>query len=187
MAMYRVDPDRVYVAGMSAGGAMAAIMGATYPMYTPLLGFTPGSPAEQPAICLLRLSRCGCGGRDSAAGEDPGAQAGVPLIVFHGDRDTTVHPRNSLRVLARAARLSSAASDRELVIEGQVPGGHSYTRTLYQDAQAQIVAEHWLVHGAAHAWSAEARPGSFTDPHGLDATAEILRFFRERPKPRVAV
>jgi poly(3-hydroxybutyrate) depolymerase len=117
---------------------------------------------------------------DPAAGEDPGAQAGVPLIVFHGDRDATVHPRNGQRVVARAAR----APDQQLVTEGQVPGGHAYTRTVYQDAQAQIVAEHWLVHGAAHAWSGGSPAGSFTDPHGPDATAEMLRFFREHPKLR---
>jgi poly(hydroxyalkanoate) depolymerase family esterase len=184
MATYRVDPERVYVAGMSAGGAMAAIMGATYPdLYAAVgvhSGLARGAARDLPSA-LAAMQR---GGPEPVAAGKPDPQMVLPLIVFHGDRDTTVHPRNGERVLATAVRLS--AGGRATATQGQVPGGHAYTRTVYQDAQDQIVAEHWLVHGASHAWSGGSPAGSFTDPHGPDAAAEMLRFFSEHPK-RTAV
>ena len=86
-------------------------------------------------------------------------------------------------MLAQAVRLSPTEHDqRTTVSQGQVPGGHTYTRTLYRDTTAQIVGEHWLVHGAGHAWSGGSPAGSFTDPQGPDAATEMLRFFGEHPK-----
>jgi poly(hydroxyalkanoate) depolymerase family esterase len=188
MAAYRVDPDRVYVAGMSAGGAMAAIMGATYPDLYAAVGVHSGlarGSARDLASAMAVMQRGGPGPVD---GQDNGAEPSPPLIVFHGDRDTTVHPRNGQRVLASLVRRSGGPPDqRPVVIQGQVPGGHAYTRTVYHDGTARVVAEHWLVHGAGHAWSGGSPAGSFTDPHGPDAAVEMLRFFREHPRPSVAV
>jgi poly(3-hydroxybutyrate) depolymerase len=118
-----------------------------------------------------------------AAETSAGPRLDLPLIVFHGDRDATVHPRNSEHLLAQAARLPASEPDRRVMVTwGQAPGGHAYTRTLYHDATAQVVGEHWLVHGAGHAWSGGSPAGSFTDPQGPDAAREMLRFFREHPK-----
>ncbi|MDQ6672995.1 MAG: PHB depolymerase family esterase [Chloroflexota bacterium] len=188
MAEYRVDPDRVYVAGMSAGGAMAAIMTATYPdLYAAVgvhSGLARGAARDLPSA-LAAMQR---GGPSPVDGLDSGVEMGPPLIVFHGDRDTTVHPRNGQRVLAKVVQLQAGLPYRPVtVIQGQVPGGHPYTRTVYHDDAARIVAEHWLVHGAGHAWSGGSPASSFTDPHGPDATVEMLRFFREHPRPTVGL
>jgi poly(3-hydroxybutyrate) depolymerase len=61
--------------------------------------------------------------------------------------------------------------------------GHAYTRTIYHHVNRQIVAEHWLIHGAGHAWSGGSARGSYTDPKGPDASQEMLRFFHEHPHP----
>jgi poly(3-hydroxybutyrate) depolymerase len=104
----------------------------------------------------------------------------VPTIVFHGDRDTTVSPRNGDDVVARSVQ---DARLRMQVQEGQVPGGHTYRRVIHADEAGQPVIEQWVVHGAGHAWSGGRPAGSYTDQHGPDATREMMRFFREHPHP----
>jgi poly(hydroxyalkanoate) depolymerase family esterase len=183
MATHGVDPQRLYVAGMSAGGAMAAIMGTTYPDLYAAVGVHSGLASGAAQDLRSAFTAMRRGKPTAAADKGAGPRLDLPLIVFHGDRDATVHPRNSEHVLAQAVRLSASAPDRRVTVSrGQVPGGHAYTRTLYHDATAQVVGEHWLVHGAGHAWSGGSPAGSFTDPQGPDAAREMLRFFREHPK-----
>jgi poly(3-hydroxybutyrate) depolymerase len=98
----------------------------------------------------------------------------VPTIVFHGERDPTVNARNADAVVAQAVQGKSFRTKLEY---GQVPNGHAYTRTLYVDGDGNTMAESWVVHGAGHAWFGGSPAGSYTDPRGPDATAEMLRFF----------
>lgn len=125
---FPVDPQRIYIAGLSAGGAAAAIMGAAYPdLYAAVgvhSGLACGAAHDVPsALTAMRL------GEPSGRGGMPAApRVMIPTIVFQGDRDSTVNPRNSEQVLAQAG------ADRELerlVERGQVPGGHAYTRTIH--------------------------------------------------------
>ena len=176
MQDYAVDPRRVYVAGLSAGGATAAIMGEAYPDLYAATGVHSGLAcgAARDLTSAMAAMRQG-GGAHLAA---PGKQA-IPAIVFHGDRDTTVHPRNGDEVIAQA---SPAATLRMRAEDGRAPGGHAYTRTLHADAAGRTVLEQWVVHGAGHAWSGGSAAGSYTDPRGPDATREMLRFFLEHPR-----
>jgi poly(hydroxyalkanoate) depolymerase family esterase len=191
MATLPVDPQRVYVAGLSAGGAMAAIMATTYPELFAAVGVHSGLPhaAARDLASALRAMRHGPGSR--AATRSAGRRT-VPTIVFHGDEDTTVHPCNGEELIARARWTASSetaqgASDlavAEAVVEhGQVLGGRAFSRTLHRDAQGRCDAEHWVIHGAGHAWSGGSASGSFADPLGPDASREMLRFFLEHPHP----
>jgi hypothetical protein len=108
----------------------------------------------------------------------PGRGSAVPTIVFHGDRDTTVHPSNGDHVIAQS---KGATNLQEKVRRGRVPGGHSYSRTIHTDTSGRAIFEHWAIHGAGHAWSGGSPAGSYTDPRGPDAAREMLRFFREHP------
>jgi poly(3-hydroxybutyrate) depolymerase len=107
----------------------------------------------------------------------------VPTIVFHGDRDTTVDPCNGEAVIAQclgaAATVSAVESDalRTTVERGSVPCGRTYTRTFFKNPDGSVMAEQWVVHGAAHAWFGGDPAGSYTDPSGPDASKHILRFF----------
>jgi poly(hydroxyalkanoate) depolymerase family esterase len=178
MRDYSVDPKRVYVGGLSAGAAAAAVMGATYDDLYAAIGVHSGL-ACRAAIDLpsaFVAMRQG-GGSDASAVLSDGPT--VPTIVFHGDRDVTVHPNNGKQVLDQCVKTRT----KKKVHRGQVPGGHAYTRTIHIDASGRVISEHWNVHGAGHAWSGGSPAGSFTDPRGPDATREMLRFFLEHSLP----
>jgi poly(3-hydroxybutyrate) depolymerase len=107
----------------------------------------------------------------------------VPTIVFHGDQDKTVHPRNGDQIIAQA-RAKPTTDLQTRMQYGRVLGGHAYTRTLHADESGGTVLEQWVIHGAGHGWSGGSPTGSYTDPRGPDATQEMLRFFLEHPHPR---
>jgi poly(hydroxyalkanoate) depolymerase family esterase len=197
VASHRVDARRIYVAGLSAGGAMAATMAMTYPELYAAAGIHSGLPHAVAQDLPSALAAMQGGGILSVGGSMAGAThpgaTPVPTIVFHGDRDATVHPCNGEKVIAQSvpsparpeASPDAARPPRVTVEPGQVPDGHDYTRTTYHDASGQPIVEHWLIHGAGHAWSGGSPRGSYTDPKGPDAAQEMLRFFYEHPQGEI--
>ena len=171
---YKVDPARVYVAGLSAGGAMAAILASEYPDLYAAAGVHSGLPtgAAHDVASAFAAMRQGAAPGAARSANRPA----VPVIVFHGDSDKTVHPRNGHDVLAQQADPKASAATVE---KGDTPNGRSYTRAVHRNAAGKPVAEHWTVHGSGHAWSGGTRRGSYTDPKGPDASREMLRFFNE--------
>lgn len=167
VADQRIDPSRVYVAGLSAGGAMAAVLGQAYPDLFAAVGVHSGLASGVAGDLPSALAAMQSGG------PAPRASRPVPTIVFHGDRDATVNPANGAQVFA-AATPPGATAHTERIAR---PGARAHTRQQQRDAHGRVVAEHWLVHGAAHAWSGGSSAGSYTDPQGPDATREMLRFF----------
>jgi len=178
---YEVDEGQVYVAGMSAGGAMAAIMGACYPdLYAAVgvhSGLAPGSAHDMPSA----FSAMHGGSPGSPVTGSGGGAEIPPTVVFHGDRDGTVHPRNGDRLLAHLTA-TDGSSLKVSTRQGRVPDGHAFTRISYRDAEGRSVVERWNVHGLAHAWSGGGRTGSYTDPKGPDASAEMVRFFQQHAR-----
>jgi len=170
ITQHAIDPNRIYVAGLSAGGAMAAILAAAYPDLFAAVGvhsgLAPGAAHDVPSAFDAMKK---------GAARSPRGVA-VPTIVFHGDRDATVHPVNGQQVIDAARTADSIQGESE---ERRAAGGRKATRRVYRDAAGSVVLEHWLVHGAPHAWSGGSGRGSYTDPEGPDATAEMLRFFLE--------
>ena len=189
LATYHVDRQKVYVAGLSAGGAMALTMAMTYPDLYAAVGIHSGLPhgaaKDLPSALMMMQGGAVAAGRHAPA--IPGGRPAVPTIVFHGDRDTTVHPGNGDHVIAQCAPTRSGQSrqaERRVQVErGRVPKGHAYTRTTYHDADGKPIMEHWLIHGAGHSWSGGSSNGSYTDPKGPDASREMLRFFRGHSLP----
>jgi poly(hydroxyalkanoate) depolymerase family esterase len=167
-----IDPKQVYVAGLSAGGAMATIMGTLYPDLYAAVGVHSGLPfASAHDLPSALAAMKGKMGKPHPRGE------AIPIIVFHGDKDTTVHPANGDELIARGAHHAA----KEIVIEpGRVPDGHAYTRTVHQRADGTPQAEQWLIHGAGHAWSGGSSRGSYTDGKGPNASREMMRFFKTK-------
>ena len=180
MRQYSVDPQRVYIGGLSAGAAAAAVMGATYPDLYAAIGVHSGlacGAANDLSSAFVAMRQGDFGDPlDSSHIFLIRNGAPVPTIVFHGDRDTTVNPRNGDHVIARSVRTTNL---QKTVHRGRVPGGHAYTRTIHTDPNGRAIFEHWQIHGAGHAWSGGSPAGSFTDRRGPDATREMLRFFLE--------
>lgn len=173
MREFPVEEGLVYIAGLSAGGAAAAIMGSAYPdLYAAIgvhSGLACGAAKDMPsAFSAMRQG----GNVQIAAGGRSGPP--VPTIVFHGDRDTTVSAINGDQVIAQ----SKAGVDLSIrVSAGQTDGGIAYTRTVHSDAAERPVLEQWVLHGAGHAWSGGSSAGSYTEPGGPDASREMVRFF----------
>jgi poly(hydroxyalkanoate) depolymerase family esterase len=188
MKEHNIDPRRVYIAGLSAGGAMAAIVAGAYPELFAAAGVHSGLPGGVAGNLPEALGLMNTGSASSslpagsafgkAARAKPQPLVPVPTIVFHGDADRTVHPRNGEQVIA-AALGDAAGSPR--VEQGVSPQGRRYTRSVHQDGEGKSLAEHWRVEGAGHAWSGGDAKGSYTDARGPDATREMLRFFFEHP------
>jgi len=173
MRDFRVEPGRVYIAGLSAGGAAAAIMGSTYPdLYAAIgvhSGLACGAASDIPsAFAAMRQ------GRSDLARAAGRVGRAVPTIVFHGDRDTTVNPVNGDQVIAQS---KAAAHLGTTVTTGEASGGIRYTCTVQTDENGRSVLEQWVLHGVGHAWSGGSTAGSYTDPRGPDASREMMRFF----------
>jgi poly(hydroxyalkanoate) depolymerase family esterase len=185
-ASHDVDDRRIYVAGMSAGAAMAVIMGSTYPDLYAAVGVHSGLAygAASDLQSGLRAMKQG-GGAAEGPGRVPPAAPGdpTPTIAFHGDKDRTVHRSNGEQVLRPwTARGARSAGDRRVLVtvhKDRAPGGHGYTRYAYRDADGRPLAEGWSVHGLGHAWSGGDASGTYTDPKGPDASAEMVRFFAD--------
>jgi poly(hydroxyalkanoate) depolymerase family esterase len=187
MVRYVIDrhpiaPEQVFVAGLSAGGAMAAILGAAYPELFSAVAVHSGLPAGAAHDLQSALAAMKRGASPQSAGggrlrSDAAARRPVRTIVFHGRQDRTVHPANGKQVVeaALAAFPEDALSARQE--SGRSPGGRSFVRTVHADGRGLPMVEQWEVQGAGHAWSGGRPSGSHTDKAGPDASAAMAAFF----------
>jgi poly(hydroxyalkanoate) depolymerase family esterase len=179
IAEHDIDPQRVFAAGLSAGGAMAGVLAATYPEVYAAVGVHSGLPYRSATDIASAFA---------AMRGDPGPQRRprktcpnsdntlrVRTIVFHGDADHIVHPSNAARIV----EAHTEAGDSAERVNARSPAKRTYTRAVTRDETGTAVVEHWLIHGSGHAWSGGSDEGTYTDPHGPDASREMMRFFCE--------
>jgi poly(hydroxyalkanoate) depolymerase family esterase len=168
---HAVDPVRIYIAGFSAGGAMAAVMAATYPDLYAAVGVHSGLAhgAANDTISAFAAMNNG------ASTAHPPQLPTIPLMVIQGDNDPTVNHVNANRLVETAL---GAHSHRCTQTTSQIAGGRRYTRAIYTDTDAPPIVERLTIHQGGHAWSG-GPSGPYTDPLGPDASAELVRFFYE--------
>jgi poly(hydroxyalkanoate) depolymerase family esterase len=191
---WTIDPARVFVAGLSAGGAMAAIMAATYPDLFSAVAVHSGLAYRSATDVRAALAAMAHGSKDPVAqGRAARAAMGdraraLPSIVVHGTADVRVAAVNARQVLQQSMAANRLAaperSDLDLdrptsTSRGRVDGGHAFTRSQWTDGRGVVMHELIAVDGLGHAWSGGARGGSYTDPRGPDATEAIWRFFAQ--------
>lgn len=195
-AQHQVDTRRIFVVGLSAGAAMAVILGETYPELFAGVGAHSGLPYRSAhdlpsAMAAMKGGRSGIASLKASASLDTAPRRkttqAVPTIVFHGDRDHTVQQANGIEIVQQA-KDAHAAAESEMAMcnsmeRGVSAGGRSFSRTVHADAAGRTQVESWIVHGAGHAWAGGSATGTYTDPSGPDASAEMVRFFLSLTEP----
>ena len=173
-----VDAERVFVAGLSAGAAMAVILGRTHPELFKAVGAHSGLPhgaAHNVGSAFAAMHGSYAFTKPAAA---PAARVRVPTIVFQGDQDSTVVAANATAIVEQAVAAGGAAAQLRASAPARARAdGREYTRTLHADGEGRTHVELWLLHGGGHAWSGGDAAGSYTDASGPDASGEMVRFF----------
>jgi poly(hydroxyalkanoate) depolymerase family esterase len=180
---YQLDRSRVFAAGLSAGGAMAAVLAETYPDVFSAVGIHSGLAYRSAndvmsAFAVMRGNAAPSFKDRQRRGK--GTEPHVRMIVFHGTADQTVHPSNAARIVDAALPATATETTRQEC--GSSTGGRSYNRTVVYDERDIPMVECWLIDGAKHAWSGGHPSGSCTDPHGPDASSEMVRFFLDEAR-----
>ena len=201
MEGWNVDPRRVYLGGISAGGAMSDVMAVTYPDLYAAAMIYAGCEYKGGPTCLGSTGALSGdqSGAESIAAMGPRART-VPAIVIQGEADPLVPPANAELVvgqfLAIADTVDDGTNDGSVSrtpaqsTSGQVPGGHAYSVDIYRDASGCKLVERWLVEDMGHMWSQgksadppTTRDAAFIDPLGPDVTTATLEFLLSHPMP----
>jgi poly(hydroxyalkanoate) depolymerase family esterase len=187
-----IDTRRIFMAGFSAGGAMAAIVAATYPDLFAAVAVHSGLAYGCASDLRAAFRAMASGGNDpDAQGRAAHAAMGVfarpiPTIVIHGSNDGIVAPVNALQLLQQSMTANRLAAPERCDLDiarptttwrERVNDGHAYTRSHWTDRRGALMHELLLVDGLGHAWSGGVPGGSHTDPLGPDATDAIWSFF----------
>jgi len=183
-----IDPRRVFVTGLSAGGAMAAAMLATYPEVFAggaiIAGVAYGCASNVPEAFECMAGR---GDRGDAAELGERVRTASPhkgpwprISVWHGSADQTVAPGNSEAIVSQWANVHGLSANPTLTDRVD-----DHPRQVWRGVDGAVVIEHYLVTGMAH--GTPLKPGTdegesgATGAHMLDAgissTDRIAHFF----------
>jgi poly(3-hydroxybutyrate) depolymerase len=204
---YTVDEKQVYAIGISAGGAMAVVMGTTYPELFAGLGVIAGTEYKAGTTVQEGFAAMKQGGPDpnqqgllafqAIQKSSAGSKTRLPLIVFQGTKDPYVNPVNADQLISQWAQthdyLDDGKDNDSVNVQSPkekkvvVPDGYSFTKYSYKDSNGHLLLEKWIVEGLGHAWPGSSVANAFADAKGPNASEEMWRFFGEttsRAKPK---
>jgi poly(hydroxyalkanoate) depolymerase family esterase len=176
-AEFGIARGRTFVAGLSAGGAMAEILGATYADVFDAVAVHSGLPygaASDLPSAFAAMKGTAIGEPAPRKASEIASKIECRRIVFHGGADATVHPANATRILDQARR--GAIPPKQIDLDWEIDGGR-VNRTVLHDSEDRPIFEHWIVEGGGHAWFGGDARGSYTQSVGLDASRVMVRFF----------
>ena len=194
---YRIDRKRVFAAGMSAGGALAAILGVRFPGLISAVAVHSGIAcgATKGAMTAMNVMKDGpdqdveaiaSAARERAAPRD----LRMPLLAIHGERDPIVAPRNAAALVRQYLKLNGHASVAASTANGwTLPVADTEARIPLPNGRTQIVRE-WRrdgrlvvryveVTGLGHAWSGGDDKLQYNDAGPPDATQLVGDFFTD--------
>jgi poly(hydroxyalkanoate) depolymerase family esterase len=182
---YTVDPRRVYVTGGSAGAVMSIVMGVAYPDVYAAVGSIAGCEYGCDPLGLRSPEEAG-----DLAYREMGARARpVPVILFQGTADLVVPPSTAARIVGQWARTDDLAlggghmdAVADSVESGSVPGGRTFTRSVFRADSGTTLVDEYLVDGAGHAYPGGCGCDVFGDPAGPDASTLQWEFFLAHPR-----
>lgn len=185
MSDYHVDSARVYIAGVSAGGAMALTAAYAYPELFAAAGIHSGiaygaATSVANALTVMHSGAPEPSTLPAAVANGMGSPRFLPMIVFQGKADKSVNFVNADQIVAQLSAMFSPPLTKRTEMSGEANGYH-YTRRMLGGAIPMI--EQWIVEELGHAWSGGSRDGTYTDPNGPDAGAEMIRFFFQHRRP----
>ena len=187
-AEHGIDPANTYVAGLSAGAAMAVILGQTHPDVFAAVGAHSGlayGVAHDVPSALGAMKGATAANGIGIGKRSPVSTQRIPTIVFHGDGDRTVVLDNGAAIIEQVTQEDLRRGALRMQTQrGATSGGRPWTRQVYHDGDETPHAEYWVLHGNGHAWSGGSASGSFTEPDGPDASSEMMRFFHAQRERR---
>lgn len=194
---HRLDRSRTYVAGLSAGAALATIVALRHPDLIAAVGLhsAPVFATSDSALSAYRTMQQGAPHAHSAVMREFLAEhsgfPGMPVMVIHGDEDTVVRRINAEELaqqflLVNGEQLKGADATRRLHAgrsAGQKPRLAYHTDTWYVKRKPYVV--NCTVNGLGHAWSGGDRSVAFTEPSGPNASLMLWEFFEHHQRSAV--
>jgi poly(hydroxyalkanoate) depolymerase family esterase len=176
---YTVDSHRIFVTGVSAGGVMANIMAVTYPDVYAAASVLAGCEYQ----CDITQSRSPAAAGQLAISEMASRRRPVPVMIWQGTADIVVAPTTAYRIAGQWATVDAIDTVADTVVNGQVPGGRTYTHLTYRNASGQSLIEQIMIDGAGHVYPGGCSCSLYGDPTGPDASGMSWTFFLAHPKP----
>jgi len=180
---YSIDNSRVFATGLSAGGAMTAVMLSAYPDVFAAGAEMAGLPYKVATSSLeVLLAATGLVSKtpqqwgDLVRAEYPGFTGSYPrLAVFHGTSDIVINENNATEIVKQFTNLHGTNQNADNTVNS-FAGNASVQLMQYENAAGDVVVERYTLSNMAHGIAVDPGP-CFTQGGGTGSNAIDINFF----------